>query len=211
MRTQSAQSAQSRTVSACSAISADSAFGVRCCVVLAAPAAAHDLERTQVLLTFARDGSFVLDVANDPSWLKLRLESFPGSFADRVVLWVDGHEVRPTSVEYLPPAETDAVARTRPPSPARPFPGGRAHTALVLRAGDRSLSADRPQSRRPRAGRGNQRRRLEPHDRCQRAVPADVGERDRRRLDRRGCCWSCDRLPRTRHRSTSSRQAPALS
>jgi hypothetical protein len=63
-----------------------------------------------VLLTFARDGSFVLDVANDPSWLKLRLESFPGSFADRVVLWVDGHEVRPTSVEYLPPAETDAAA-----------------------------------------------------------------------------------------------------
>jgi len=68
---------------------------------------AHDLERTQVLLTFARDGSFVLDVANDSSWLKLRLEQFPGSFADRVVLWVDGHEVRPTSVEYLPPTGSD--------------------------------------------------------------------------------------------------------
>jgi hypothetical protein len=79
-------------------------------LLVAAHAQAHDLERTQVLLTFARDGSFVLDVANDPSWLKLRLESFPGSFADRVVLWVDGHEVRPTSVEYLPPAETDAAA-----------------------------------------------------------------------------------------------------
>jgi hypothetical protein len=79
-------------------------------VLVAAHPQAHDLERTQVLLTFARDGSFVLDVANDPSWLKLRLESFPGSFADRVVLWVDGHEVRPTSVEYLPPAETDAAA-----------------------------------------------------------------------------------------------------
>ena len=63
-----------------------------------------------MLLTFARDGSFVLDVANDPSWLKLRLASVPGSFADRVVLWVDGHEVRPTSVEYLPPAGTDAAA-----------------------------------------------------------------------------------------------------
>src|SRR5262245_28704375 len=72
-----------------------------------APVGAHDLERTQVLLTFSRDGSFVLDVANDPSWLKLRLESFPGSFADRIVLWVDGHEVRPSSVEYLPPVETD--------------------------------------------------------------------------------------------------------
>jgi len=79
-------------------------------LLVASHAQAHDLERTQVLLTFARDGSFVLDVANDPSWLKLRLESFPGSFADRVVLWVDGHEVRPTSVEYLPPAETDAAA-----------------------------------------------------------------------------------------------------
>jgi hypothetical protein len=69
---------------------------------LAAAPAAHDLERTQVLITFERDGSFVLDVANDPSWLKLRLERFPGSFADRVVLWVDGQEVRPTSVEFIP-------------------------------------------------------------------------------------------------------------
>ena len=50
---------------------------------------AHDLENTNVLLAFERDGSFVLDVANDPSWLKLRLERFPGSFADRIVLWVD--------------------------------------------------------------------------------------------------------------------------
>jgi hypothetical protein len=71
---------------------------------LSAAPAAHDLERTQVLLTFERDGSFMLDVANDPSWLKLRLERFPGSFADRIVLWVDGHEVRPTSVEVIPGA-----------------------------------------------------------------------------------------------------------
>ena len=76
-------------------------------MLVAGHAQAHDLERTQVLLTFARDRSFVLDVANDPRWLKLRLESFPGSFADRIVLWVDGHEVRPSSVEYLPPAGTD--------------------------------------------------------------------------------------------------------
>src|SRR5439155_16662297 len=27
---------------------------------------------------------------------------------DRVVLWVDGHEVRPTSIEYLPPDDADA-------------------------------------------------------------------------------------------------------
>jgi hypothetical protein len=82
--------------------------------------AAHDLERTQVLLTFERDGSFVLDVANDPSWLKLRLERFPGSFADRVVLWVDGHEVRPTSVELIAgPAVATHRLRGRMPSDAQ--------------------------------------------------------------------------------------------
>ena len=88
-----------------------SSFVAAAAALFLAPALhAHDLERTQVLITFTRDASFVLDVANDPSWLKLRLESFPGSFADRVVLWVDGHEVRPTSVEYLPPAGTDTLA-----------------------------------------------------------------------------------------------------
>jgi hypothetical protein len=74
---------------------------------------AHDLERTQVSIVFAPDGTFVLDVANDPSWLTLRLESFPGSFADRVVIWVDGREIRPTSVEFLPPpagSDPDRVA-----------------------------------------------------------------------------------------------------
>ena len=86
-----------------------SSFVAAVAVLLLAPAMrAHDLERTQVLLTFAGDGAFVLDVANDPSWLKLRLERFPGTFADRIVLWVDGHEVRPVSVEYLPPNGVDA-------------------------------------------------------------------------------------------------------
>ena len=78
---------------------------------IAGSGSAHDLERTQVSLTFARDGSFVLDVANDPSWLKLRLEEFPGSFTDRVVLWVDGHEVRPTSVEYVAPRGAQDIER----------------------------------------------------------------------------------------------------
>lgn len=73
---------------------------------------AHDLERTQVLIAFERDGSFVLDVANDPGWLKLRLERFPGSFADRIVLWVDGREVRPASVEFIP-GSTVATHRLR--------------------------------------------------------------------------------------------------
>lgn len=94
-----------------------------CCAV-ALPASGHDLERTLVTLTFQADGSFVLDVANDPGWLLLRLESFAGGqvptgqtpdardrrlrelaavFIDRIVLFVDGREIRPQSAEYLPP------------------------------------------------------------------------------------------------------------
>jgi hypothetical protein len=72
---------------------------------------AHDLEKTQVSIVFAPDGSFIADVANDPSWLKLRLESIPGPFADRVVFWVDGHEIRPESVEFI--SGTPAVNRLR--------------------------------------------------------------------------------------------------
>ena len=68
----------------------------------ASSTSAHDPERTRVTITFARNGTFIVDVANDPSWLKLRLERFDGNFADRVVLWVDGHEIRPDTVEYVP-------------------------------------------------------------------------------------------------------------
>jgi len=88
-------------------------------LLVAGHAQAHDLERTQVLLTFARDGSFVLDVANDPNWLKLRLESFPGPFADRIVMWVDGREVRPASVEFMPGAPAVHRMRGRMPREAR--------------------------------------------------------------------------------------------
>jgi hypothetical protein len=80
-------------------------------LVLAAPASAHDLEKTQVSIVFARDGSFVAEVANDPGWLKLRQESIPGPFADRVVFWVDGREIRPDSVEFV--AGTQAINRLR--------------------------------------------------------------------------------------------------
>jgi hypothetical protein len=89
-------------------------------LLLAGTARAHDLEKTQVSLRFARDGSFELDVSHDPNWLLLRLERFAGGaaqsadparrlselagiFIDRVVLFVDGHEVRPSSAEYVPP------------------------------------------------------------------------------------------------------------
>lgn len=87
-------------------------------------AAAHDLERTQVAITFGGDGTFVLEISNDPAWLLLRLESFAGGqvpagmtpdardarlrelasvFTDRIVLFVDGHEIRPMSAEYFSP------------------------------------------------------------------------------------------------------------
>jgi hypothetical protein len=86
--------------------------------------AAHELERTAVRLTLEADGSFVLDVANDADWLLLRLEPFAGGgvsglqppaardrrldalgpvFIDRIVLFVDGAEVRPESADYVPP------------------------------------------------------------------------------------------------------------
>ncbi len=93
---------------------------------------AHDLERTLVSIAFDADGAFVLELANDPNWLLLRLESFAGGrvpagptpeardarlrelsavFLDRVVLFVDGHEIRPEAAEYTPPrAQTPADA-----------------------------------------------------------------------------------------------------
>jgi hypothetical protein len=93
-------------MSACETMVKGPAFRTVCFMALAAaiaaPASGHDLEKTQVSITFARDGTFVADVANDPSWLILRRESIPGPFADRVVLWVDGHEIRPTSLEFIP-------------------------------------------------------------------------------------------------------------
>lgn len=91
---------------------------------------AHELERTQISITFTPDTSFVLEVSNDPNWLLLRLESFAGGqipagltsdardarlrelvpvFVDRIVLFVDGHEIRPTSAEYLPPRAMTAA------------------------------------------------------------------------------------------------------
>jgi hypothetical protein len=63
---------------------------------------AHDFERTQVAITFSRDGGVVVDVTNDAAWLEHRLVPFSGPFADRIVLFVDGHEVRPDQVERVP-------------------------------------------------------------------------------------------------------------
>jgi len=90
---------------------------------MANSALAHDLERTQVSITFAGDGSFIVDVANDPNWLLLRLDRFASeparagvgrdarlrelepAFIDRIVLFVDSHEIRPDTARYLPPRQ----------------------------------------------------------------------------------------------------------
>ena len=70
-------------------------------LALGAAVSAHDFERTQVALTLARDGSFVLDVTNDSAWLSHRLVPFSGPFADRVVLFVDSREIRLESTEFI--------------------------------------------------------------------------------------------------------------
>ena len=97
--------------------------------------AAHEAERTRVTLALQSNGTFTLEVANDPTWLLLRLETFAGGtvapnlppaqrddrlaqlgpvFADRVVLFVDAHEVRASAVEYLPPARPPAAGGAEP-------------------------------------------------------------------------------------------------
>ena len=130
-----------------------------------APVCAHDLERTRVTLTFAENGAFVLDVAHDPNWLILRLESFAGGrvFArrtdaardarlrelapvliDRVVLWVDGREVHPESAEYLS-SESTFRLRGRMPLDARTLRWlygavGDPYPLIVRRADGRTLT-----------------------------------------------------------------------
>ena len=101
--------------------------------------AAHEAERTRVTLSLANNGNFTLEVSNDPLWLLLRLETFAGGsvpanltpaqrdqrlaqltsqFADRIVLFVDAHEVRASAIEYIPPARREPG--TGPPSLAEP-------------------------------------------------------------------------------------------
>ena len=75
------------------------------------PVTAHELELTEVHITFLQDGTFRLEVLNDPDWLLLRVEPFSGlplsgrlepaqrdrrlvdmetTFADWVYLYFDG-------------------------------------------------------------------------------------------------------------------------
>jgi len=95
-----------------------------------------------VTLALAPDGRFILEVANDPTWLLLRLETFAGGsvpaniapaerdarlaqlgsvFADRIVLFVDVHEVRAAAVEYIPPGRAPGAGRRAPDNPLAIF------------------------------------------------------------------------------------------
>ena len=177
----------------------------RSCCSLRGRVGAHELERTQVVAHLSADGSFVLDIANDPNWLLLRLESFAGGqvppgitpaardgdsasssavFIDRVVLFVDGHEIRPL-VGRVPSAAGRARVDALPPLATfrlrGRMPSQRADAALAVRARHRSLSADDPPRRRRRAHRVDPRIELERHRRSDRSVPpGDASRRDAR-------------------------------
>ncbi len=105
-------------------------------------AASHEAERTRVVLALQHNGQFVLEVANDPNWLLLRLETFAGGhvppnitpaqrdarlaqlssvFADRLVLFVDSHEVRAAAVEYFPPGRDPGSGIRDPENPLAIF------------------------------------------------------------------------------------------
>lgn len=115
---------------------------------------AHELERTRVVLTLQPDGRFVLDVSNDPNWLLLRLETFAGGavppnitpeqrdrrlaeltgvFADRIVLFVDSHEVRAGTIEYLGPSAPAAALDAAAPSAVYRLTGRMPRDATRLR------------------------------------------------------------------------------
>jgi hypothetical protein len=115
---------------------------------------AHEAERTKVTLTLRPNGEFTLDVANDPLWLLLRLETFAGGsvppnltpaerdarlaqltdvFADRIVLFVDSHEVRATSVEYIPPSAPSAALDSSAPAASFRLTGTMPRDATRLR------------------------------------------------------------------------------
>jgi len=130
------------------------------CLVTPGRPQAHDLERTRVTLVFQADGSFSLDIANDPEWLLLRLEPFLEDYPDipvrpaverlappdrdarlaalapvmrdRIVLFVDGREIQPPAVAYVPPAAPTEPDGT--PAPGRyHMQGGVPPDARLLR------------------------------------------------------------------------------
>ena len=93
-------------------------------------ARAHELELSEVHVTFASDGTFRIEVMNDPGWLLMRVEPFSGlelsgrldppardrrlaemepTFAEWVHLYFDGERAA-ASATYLPPTEDGPTA-----------------------------------------------------------------------------------------------------
>ena len=96
-------------------------------VLLASPAAAHEIENTHVLISFLADDEYRIDVLNDADWLWMqfhpgaaelppvdvrdaRLATLAPTFATGVTLLFDGNQVEPRAVTYLPPLERDRSA-----------------------------------------------------------------------------------------------------
>ena len=97
-------------------------------------ARSHELERTQVVVTFSADGAFQIDILNDADWLLARLEPFSGmqlsgrldprprdrrlaeleaTFAERISLYFDDVRTE-VAVEYVPPS-SGPVHPNQPP------------------------------------------------------------------------------------------------
>ena len=96
---------------------------------------AHELERTAVFVAFHEDGTYVIDVLNDPGWLLDRVEPLSGlpplgrlelgartarlatltsTFAERVGLYFDDVRVNVTA-EYIPPDPEEPYDPDDPP------------------------------------------------------------------------------------------------
>jgi hypothetical protein len=94
---------------------------------LASPALAHDVEKTQVVVTFAADGRYVVDILNEPNWLwaslapaaaarptsvvrDQQLAQWTSRFVRSVALGFDDHNRSADRVEYFAPLSDDPSA-----------------------------------------------------------------------------------------------------
>ena len=92
-------------------------------LAIPAPAAAHDVENTHVLITFTSEGTYQIDILNDADWLWLQLapqtkalppvaerdrqlSALTGKFTQEIRLTFDDQPVEAGSVEYVPPLDT---------------------------------------------------------------------------------------------------------
>ena len=101
--------------------------GLFATILLASPAAAHEIENTHVLISFLSESEYRIDVLNDADWLWLQfhpgaaelptveerdaqLAALAPTFATGVTLLFDENAATPRAVTYLPPLERDRSA-----------------------------------------------------------------------------------------------------